>query len=98
MSEIAAQLREFGESRENLPIGADEVKAGERDGKKCGGEKKIKLSLHAVVNVRDACSGLFLAFVIFNQQARYGGTQSLLAGLKRESDLLTCFVFFGSTG
>ena len=74
MSEFAALLGEFRQSRENLPVSANEVKAREHDGNKRGGEKKIKLSLHAVVNVRDACSGLFLALVIFNQQPRYGGT------------------------
>src|SRR5579864_610962 len=88
LREVAALFVKFREASKELTVAANQIQAGQHNGNESGGEKKVKLALYTVVNLRNACGGLLFAFVILYEQARDCATQSLLARLQRQANLV----------
>ena len=96
LRQIAPLFGEFCKSRKNLLVAADEIKAGRSNRNQRCRQKNVELALHPIVNLSDACRGLFFAFVILHQEPRNSRAESLLARLKRQSDLLPRFGLFAA--
>ena len=76
LREFTALFGECGKLCEQAPAGINQVKAREQNRAQRRSQKPINLALHPRVNVRDFDRGLFLAGVVFNEQAIDGDAQS----------------------
>src|SRR5215472_17808070 len=96
LRQIAALFGKVCETRKDLAIAANEVQAGQHNSNQSRRKKQIELALHAVVNSRDAGSGLLLSFVILHKQARNRCAERLLASLERHANLIARFGFLAA--
>jgi hypothetical protein len=67
LRKIAALRGKFSHLRKEPAIIANQVQAGDYDREQDDREERVKLALHAFINLRDAPSGLLLAFRVMDQ-------------------------------
>src|SRR6266568_8537166 len=91
LRQVAALLGKFCQACKNLAVAANQIQACEQNGDEGGGQKNIELALHTIVNLRDACGSLLLAFIVPNKQPRNSGAEGLLPRLKRQANLFSRF-------